>query len=611
MRVILFIALLSCPLFAAAQNTFFRTFGTNYSEFGNNLIRTGNSFALTMSTPTNPPVNSRINMGLVKMNEIGEMEWSQEYIVDSSCYAQDLIQTPDGGYMMAGWVRDGSFNDGHEMMLVKTNNAGMYQWGYSYLSASSPSDRIVDIFPATGGGYIFSAVRFDNVALETALICKTDPNGSILWTRELSFGQGEVMVLGSSEMSNGDIIVCGTVGIASFLDIFLVRLSSGGSVEWGKRYSTTYDDVPTSCKVNALDEIYVCGYSYFLNNEHDMFIMKADSQGVLKNQLFYDAGTAYGEVIRDFDFAGGRLIVAGDLGGFDGRDGFMSLINVDGTIEWAKKYPFAPQFTNYPYEVVSIPGDGYALTGDFRTQFASREAVILKTDNEGDAGCYTQPINFTQVMEEFSEGPMFFGTDEPAVQRIQIFDVAGATDISEKQICEFIYPVTAFDTSGMQADCPQYCFNFHDTSKYGPVQWQWTFTGGTPSSSVSQHPQNICYSASGIYPVTLVVTNAYASDTLTEMLEVNLQCPVTVPDVFTPNGDGINDIFHLAGLPQEFRLTIYNRWGFKVFETSDATKMWNGKYNNEGTLVSEGVYFYVLSAESISEPQSGFLTVFF
>jgi gliding motility-associated-like protein len=66
-------------------------------------------------------------------------------------------------------------------------------------------------------------------------------------------------------------------------------------------------------------------------------------------------------------------------------------------------------------------------------------------------------------------------------------------------------------------------------------------------------------------------------------------------EYFTPNGDGKNDVFFvpLRGLQaQEFKLIIYDRWGMKVFETSDPSEVWNGRYNNSGNMAPQGGYIY-------------------
>ena len=69
---------------------------------------------------------------------------------------------------------------------------------------------------------------------------------------------------------------------------------------------------------------------------------------------------------------------------------------------------------------------------------------------------------------------------------------------------------------------------------------------------------------------------------------------IYIPDAFTPNNDGINDELKLYGLPtDQFDLKIFNRWGEKVFESTDINNLWNGRLKN-GHII-EGVYVYRLN----------------
>lgn len=74
------------------------------------------------------------------------------------------------------------------------------------------------------------------------------------------------------------------------------------------------------------------------------------------------------------------------------------------------------------------------------------------------------------------------------------------------------------------------CVNFTDLSSNSPTSWSWLFPGASPASSTSQNPTNICYSANGSYPVTLIATNADGSDTLTQAayITVGSSVPVTI-----------------------------------------------------------------------------------
>jgi gliding motility-associated-like protein len=70
---------------------------------------------------------------------------------------------------------------------------------------------------------------------------------------------------------------------------------------------------------------------------------------------------------------------------------------------------------------------------------------------------------------------------------------------------------------------------------------------------------------------------------------------IYIPNTFTPNNDGINDVFAVVGSSvMEFELNIFNRWGEVVFSTNDITKVWMGDFKGTGQhFVPDGVYSYV------------------
>jgi len=74
--------------------------------------------------------------------------------------------------------------------------------------------------------------------------------------------------------------------------------------------------------------------------------------------------------------------------------------------------------------------------------------------------------------------------------------------------------------------------------------------------------------------------------------------PIFVPTSFTPNNDGINDVFYVAGLRlQGYRLIIYNRWGEEVFYSEDAEQVWTGESEKGTHYCPDAVYLYSLRYE--------------
>lgn len=80
-------------------------------------------------------------------------------------------------------------------------------------------------------------------------------------------------------------------------------------------------------------------------------------------------------------------------------------------------------------------------------------------------------------------------------------------------------------------------------------------------------------------------------------VEVIPEMALYVPNTFTPNDDGLNDTFGIAGEAiSEFRIQVFNRWGQLVFESKNANERWDGTY--AGQKVPQGVYIYKITARS-------------
>jgi len=121
----------------------------------------------------------------------------------------------------------------------------------------------------------------------------------------------------------------------------------------------------------------------------------------------------------------------------------------------------------------------------------------------------------------------------------------------------------------------------------------------TPSTSSSTYlwqngstAQSFSTTSPGVFHVQL--TNACGSYKDTVVV-YNGPCKLTIPNAFTPNGDGRNDVFR-AGLGENVKsaeMRIYNRWGQLVFSSSDRAKGWDGRVN--ATMANSGTYAWTIS----------------
>ncbi|MBW8049725.1 MAG: PKD domain-containing protein [Cytophagales bacterium] len=135
--------------------------------------------------------------------------------------------------------------------------------------------------------------------------------------------------------------------------------------------------------------------------------------------------------------------------------------------------------------------------------------------------------------------------------------------------------------------------NFFDSS-ISADSWWWDFGDGITDSV--QNPLH-SYKSTGTYNVCLTVSNLCGIDSICGFIILELtENFFFIPNAFSPNGDGVNDILKVIGNNiKTFYLVFYNRWGEKIFETREINKGWEGKY--KGKKSDMAVFVYYLEVE--------------
>ncbi len=115
----------------------------------------------------------------------------------------------------------------------------------------------------------------------------------------------------------------------------------------------------------------------------------------------------------------------------------------------------------------------------------------------------------------------------------------------------------------------------------GEILYQWYFGDGTTSTLPT--PQHT-YADTGTYTISLTVTNAYGcKDSISYPVIIQEQFGLYVPNTFTPDGDGVNDIFKVEGIGLDvthFTLYVFDRWGELIFEAYTPSDGWDGTHKN-------------------------------
>jgi gliding motility-associated-like protein len=166
--------------------------------------------------------------------------------------------------------------------------------------------------------------------------------------------------------------------------------------------------------------------------------------------------------------------------------------------------------------------------------------------------------------------------------------------------------------AGFQAPnqvCPKDLITFNNVSIGKIVSWNWDFGDGSSSSLETPAAHLFPETWTGkTFNVSLVVQNNLGCyDTIIAPITKMQSCYITVPNGFTPNGDGKNDYLYPlnAMMATDLEFRVYNRIGQLVFETRDWTRKWDGTIN--GKPQATGTYVWTLRYMDGSSAKKFFL----
>jgi gliding motility-associated-like protein len=139
--------------------------------------------------------------------------------------------------------------------------------------------------------------------------------------------------------------------------------------------------------------------------------------------------------------------------------------------------------------------------------------------------------------------------------------------------------------------------SFHDQTN-GAVRWLWQMGDSLNTQSIEQNPE-FDYSAFQEYWIQLTVWDANnCMDDIHQCIEFKPELSVYVPTAFTPNGDGLNDVFYIEGYPMKvMEFWVYNRWGEQLFYTQDPKSGWDGRRFQNGEISPQDLYLYKTSVK--------------
>jgi hypothetical protein len=319
--------------------------------------------------------------GLTSFNQ----EWSRTYGSGNNEIARHVIQTTDGGYMIAGYV-EGIFLLSTELWLVKTDAIGNVLWQKTY-DGGTGVDEAYSVIQTRDGGYV--AVGRSNSWGSGGYdfyVLKTDQIGNKQWAK-LYGGTSDDYAMSVVQTADGGYTIAGvTESFTSGLqDFWLVKVDASGVMQWNKAYGGSADDVLYSI-VQTNDGGYALGgYTHsFGVGSSDFWLIKTDASGNMQWNRTY-GGASYDEAHSAFQTNDGGYALAGETWSFGGGTPNYWLVKTDalGNMQWNRTY--GGSGTDKAYSAIQTSEGGYALTGYTLSYGAgSYDFWLVKTDSTGN-----------------------------------------------------------------------------------------------------------------------------------------------------------------------------------------------------------------------------------
>ncbi len=145
------------------------------------------------------------------------------------------------------------------------------------------------------------------------------------------------------------------------------------------------------------------------------------------------------------------------------------------------------------------------------------------------------------------------------------------------------------------------------------LQFEWTYPQGIMVDDPTLKNPTFTFEAEGSYDFVVVITNLFCFDTASTSIEVDrclndLRAPV--PEVFTPNGDGVNDTWIVPDIDYFTgnSVTIVNQWNTVVFREDNYLNTWKGE-DKQGNPLPNGTYAYIVDLGNGIPVKKGFLVI--
>ncbi|GEM_PF-2843960 len=361
-----------------AQITFERSYDYGHGEAARKVIQTSDGGYLLAGRHTLAIFNSQ---GLlIKTDEYGNEQWHNMFWAGCDTEIHDVKQLEDGGFILVG--DHCVMGEAANLFLARTDEFGDTLWLRSF--GSNVDDRGRGVVVMSDGGFALSGAT-GNPTL--ARLIRTDGDGNVVWNKEYLPDEATNSVFESLAITeDGSLIMCGT---ATFPDLerqnllYVVKADADGNLLWERWFGGSENDQGMAVTAIPGGGVYAAGYTWSFGAGHyDMYLIRLTEEG--DTLWTATVGTQYEEAAKDVVCTvEGEAVLVGDgfsgPGASSGQYGIIaSIVSTQGELIWTQRYERGDGNSMYGNGAFLCSDGGYAFCG-----LSDYDAHLIKTDQEG------------------------------------------------------------------------------------------------------------------------------------------------------------------------------------------------------------------------------------
>jgi hypothetical protein len=373
-----------------SASTFAKTIGgSSYEDEAFSIIQSSDGGYVVAGWTLNFGVGYSGDIYVVKLDSGGNVQWTKTIGGSSWDEASSIIQSSDGGYVVAGSTRSFGAGD-YDIYIVKLDLGGNVQWTKTI--GGSLTDVARSIIQSSDGGYVVAGWTASfGAGNEDIYVVKLDSSGNVQWTKTIG-GSSDDFAYSITQSSDGGYVVAGETSSfgAGNDDFYVVKLDSSGNVQWTKTIGGSSDDIAWSI-IQSSDGGYVVagGTQSFGAGGRDIYVVKLDSGGNVQWTKTI-GGSNWDFAISIIQSSDGGYVVAGYTLSFGLGDIYVVKLDSGGNVQWTKT--IGGSSWDVAISIVRSSDGGYVVAGyTYSFGAGSADFYVVKMDANGNV-CFSQNI---------------------------------------------------------------------------------------------------------------------------------------------------------------------------------------------------------------------------